>query len=473
MNRFSLLTGVLALTLLASPMRGQNAAELLQKGIYTQETLGDLDGAIRLYRQALALSSGARSYAAQAQYRLAICLEKKGSTAEAQQLFEGVVRDFPEQKEIAAQARKHLSVGLDLLAAPWNNGEIQELGLRMAAGIPIGTAIYSIEQRSGSTDLISARMYIPNMLTLSRVEIDRDTMRPISTMYRNPILGEFRLDYSQPGLVRVETKGKEGSRSVKLSDAAFDNEEWVYLIRRLPLAIGQKISLRIMSPMGVELELTATPLAMEEVETPAGKFRCYKVEVDVLNQTFWIGADHPRPVVKFEANGLVAELRSIRQPDLMPVTYRNSDMGVSLSLPAGWLARPQPMEKTKEPEMMVSLLDPESVAHCALWTGQYRAAANERERKLTEEADRKVESRAKQFVGYKVRPDSRSPRQIGGRPAFSYIADFQLNKRPMVEYLTWVQTESAMAMVMVRVDAAEFEAFRKRFDPVIETLQVN
>ena len=44
---------MLALSLLATAGSAQTAAELLQKGIYTQETAGDLDAAIQIYRQVI------------------------------------------------------------------------------------------------------------------------------------------------------------------------------------------------------------------------------------------------------------------------------------------------------------------------------------------------------------------------------------------------------------------------------------
>ncbi|HYI94342.1 MAG TPA: hypothetical protein VEX68_12415 [Bryobacteraceae bacterium] len=51
---------------LACPVSAQSAAELLQKGIYTQETVGDIDAAIRIYQQVIALGSDTRTQAAQA-----------------------------------------------------------------------------------------------------------------------------------------------------------------------------------------------------------------------------------------------------------------------------------------------------------------------------------------------------------------------------------------------------------------------
>jgi hypothetical protein len=47
-NRIAAVVMAASLTVVAS--YGQTAAEQMQKGIYTQETAGDLDGAIAIYR---------------------------------------------------------------------------------------------------------------------------------------------------------------------------------------------------------------------------------------------------------------------------------------------------------------------------------------------------------------------------------------------------------------------------------------
>src|SRR4030095_2084063 len=74
----------LTLALGARPMVGvaQTQTHLLQKGIFTEDTLGDLDAAIQIYRQVLATHSVPRSIEEQAQLRLAETLRQKRTGAE-------------------------------------------------------------------------------------------------------------------------------------------------------------------------------------------------------------------------------------------------------------------------------------------------------------------------------------------------------------------------------------------------------
>ena len=106
-------TGIVAATvmvlLVATPAISQTAAEQLQKGIYTQETAGDLDGAVAIYRQIVSSGSSPRDVAAQAQYRLAQSLIQKGDLGNAAQEFDKLARSYADYSKLvsslASQAR--------------------------------------------------------------------------------------------------------------------------------------------------------------------------------------------------------------------------------------------------------------------------------------------------------------------------------------------------------------------------------
>lgn len=99
----------------------QTPAELLQKGIYTQETAGDLDGAIQIYRQVVGLASNQPAIAAQAQFRLTESLLQKGDLAGAGPEFETLARSYSGQQELVDAMGQRLRT----IAA---NGPAQLLG---------------------------------------------------------------------------------------------------------------------------------------------------------------------------------------------------------------------------------------------------------------------------------------------------------------------------------------------------------
>lgn len=94
MTRCLCLAAVMSAALAGSLAHAQTAAEQLQKGIFTQETTGDLDGAITIYRQIVDSGSSPRDVAAQAQYRLAQALLQKGDLSNAAGEFEKLARNY-------------------------------------------------------------------------------------------------------------------------------------------------------------------------------------------------------------------------------------------------------------------------------------------------------------------------------------------------------------------------------------------
>ena len=83
-------------------------AMLLEKGIYTEQTVGDLDAAIGIYQRIVNDTQANRPYVAQAHYRLGLCLLKKGQKDQALAAFQVVASRFSDQKDLAAQAAKQI-----------------------------------------------------------------------------------------------------------------------------------------------------------------------------------------------------------------------------------------------------------------------------------------------------------------------------------------------------------------------------
>jgi tetratricopeptide (TPR) repeat protein len=120
------------------PANAASPAEALEKGIYNEETTGNLDEAIKLYRQVLSDAQKTEGLAAQAQYRLGRCLDKLGKKAEAAEAFKTLIRKYPDQKELVAKTKKMLPGRLELLPAPWKSGERTAIPGRRKYSVNIG-----------------------------------------------------------------------------------------------------------------------------------------------------------------------------------------------------------------------------------------------------------------------------------------------------------------------------------------------
>lgn len=107
MYKSFIVAALLALPAVAqTPAAQPTAAEQLQRGIFLQETSGDLDGAAKIYRQIVDSHPAQREIAAQAQYRLGMTLLQKGDAALAAQEIQRLSWDFPNYKELIDSAKK-------------------------------------------------------------------------------------------------------------------------------------------------------------------------------------------------------------------------------------------------------------------------------------------------------------------------------------------------------------------------------
>jgi Carboxypeptidase regulatory-like domain len=102
MIRRSLLAVVVIAIGLVTPSAAQPPSELLQKGIYTQDTVGDVDTALAIFRQVLKAPVRQRRYLAQAQARIVKCLVQKGDSTAAAHEFDRLARDYADFTDIVA-----------------------------------------------------------------------------------------------------------------------------------------------------------------------------------------------------------------------------------------------------------------------------------------------------------------------------------------------------------------------------------
>jgi len=94
----------------------QTSEEIFEKALYIEEAQGDLQKAIELYEQILRQFPENRQIAAKAQLHIGLCYEKLGFQ-EAPKAFQKVLDDFPEQKDVVKIAQEKLSVFLKAKAA--------------------------------------------------------------------------------------------------------------------------------------------------------------------------------------------------------------------------------------------------------------------------------------------------------------------------------------------------------------------
>jgi len=104
----TLLVSVILLLSSVSIFPQQSSGQLFEKALYAEEVKGDLPEALSLYQQILDENPDNRQLGAQALLHKGLCYEKLGSE-QARQAYRGVISRYGEQAAEVAQARERVS----------------------------------------------------------------------------------------------------------------------------------------------------------------------------------------------------------------------------------------------------------------------------------------------------------------------------------------------------------------------------
>lgn len=471
------------LAFLGAVSEAQSISELLEKGIYTEETVGDLDAAIKIYEKIVDEDQANRKLVAEAQLRLGQCLMKQGKKKEAKKALQELVdqfKDSPAQKELVEKARKLLppQAWFALEPVPWSDGEQLEMRIKLAGGMEIGVFTYAAH--AGKADgrdvwnLTMVRNIVINAPNLGycKVTADRKSFDPIRSVFRHTLLGDYVVDYA-PGEATVHTTGVDGKKSERTQDlnsVYYDNEQGWYVFRCLPLADNSKITVPIFAPLGEgPIGLESEVVGKEEVETPAGTFNCYKLFLKLVQQTFWISDDSHRYVVKFEAGGITGMLQSIRQ--VKPgdtITQSGGKLGFSLTAPADWYFLPMTLGR-KGSEELFYLTDPEAVSVTALRVRSLNDLSDDERTSVRTWAEKKITETARASKDHQVRQDSWQEFEVGGLPAVCCLADYVQGEKKRSRYYVFILGKSTAAMVSADTTPDQLDGFRKKLTPILDS----
>jgi carboxyl-terminal processing protease len=124
-------------------------AELLEKGIYTEETRGDLVAASEIYKQIVDDPTAPRSLAAQAQLRLGTCELKLGNKGKAISVLEKLTQEFPDRDQLLALVDNQMPALLDEMVKQIEQNYIQEVDRTELLETAIRAIIGKLDSRGG------------------------------------------------------------------------------------------------------------------------------------------------------------------------------------------------------------------------------------------------------------------------------------------------------------------------------------
>jgi hypothetical protein len=359
------------------------------------------------------------------------------------------------------------------LPAPWTDGEEMRLDLKFSSGMKVASAAYAVN--SGETNdvkiwRLSNRIFGASR-SLSQVEVDADTFRPLHSRWKHNLFGEADAQYTNDEAT-VLLKGKDQAKKIALNGAAYDNEEAIQLMRRLPLDSGYKTSLRLLSTLsaGSIVPVQVTVTGPEKIIVSAGSFDCYKVALSI-HQTFWYSADAHRYLVKYEAGGAIAELTQVAYPEPgQPEKYQDPELGFSLTVPYDWRLSPRPVESNTN-TAFVDIFDPEMTATTFLKVRKLDTLSPAARKTVRTWAQSEAVEFAKAWRNFKVRPDSWQARMIAGRDGASFVGDYVDTQTNKVVLAAFTFGEMNAAEFVMQTTPQDLNSMRPKFNTVLDGYQ--
>jgi hypothetical protein len=457
----------------------QDAAVLMEKAIYTEETLGNLNEAIGLYQQIAADTEAGRATAALALYRLGMCYQKSGRAGDAQTAFLKLARLYPEQQELISKIPAR-SNAPQFRTAPWIDGELLRYsastkGSGAGLGLTLTLVIEAVKEGGKSAWRFRTVTGLTGPMESYVISMD-SAFTPIDSRQNDSEqTPASHTQYFPNRVVFYKTvAGNLRTKEYALPRTAYSQDQIIYLLRCLPLKEGYETVLPVFKPSdGSIVDIKVTVEGREKITVAAGTFDCYKIvnRGDNAEYTYWLSSDgHFYPVKYSTSNSVDFELSSISKLEKnRTVVFVDSEQGVSLSAPPGWIVYSSNLMGSH----LISLLDPEDETLCYMGvtksTGDQDLSNN-----FPKVADQIIRIYQTQFKGYQVRDGSRENIAIAGLPAIRFIADHKalISGRDMVMYTIVTATSNKIAEIYFKTTRENFNKWRPVFDSIANSLQM-
>ena len=465
----------LALAFTSAALSGDvqpSAAEMLEKGIYTEETVGDLESAMAIYAQIVDDEKASRPHAARAQFRLGLCHLKAGDEAAARAALNRVIHEFPEQKELVAQARERQSgiqSYLNLRPVPWQDGEFLHYRMSLPTGKELGfvrvSADAAVEDGRDAWRL-EMRRFVTNQADnygVSRILVDAQTFQPIRSVLRHGILGNTDTSYGPSGAVV-----RSGDREVQVPARGhlFDNDQTIHLLRLLPLEPEYEVQFSILPTWtGTAIDVGFEVEDVQTCKVPAGEFSCYEVAVS-QGETYWITTGPEQWPVKVMGGGITLELvEAGRRDQDDPVSYGMDEFDFAGQLPAGWMSHDFRIRSNKA---MVRLLDPWANTVSAV---EVDRCPNRGCPSLQETAQDELKGARRRIEDFQLRDGSWNEENLGGRPTIRFLAEYTHKEMDWVQYRAYTFEGEKRFEFIFRMPSDRFELIQPTLDSIVENLQ--
>lgn len=192
------------------------------------------------------------------------------------------------------------------LTVPWGNQEEAVYSIRDQQGNEVGTGIWMIRRTEAVYELHATFVLgeVKDEIFLSMRASDLKPLRGKRAL--SGTANDFTLDttYTDGRLhISAQTKDGEKSANLRVSADAYDNDQLLVILRALPYRDNYVARFTTVVPAnGSQITTKLKVLGREMVETPAGTFEAYQVELNFVStkQWVWYAVEAPHYMVKYD-----------------------------------------------------------------------------------------------------------------------------------------------------------------------------
>jgi len=233
------------LVLLVAPQmaRGASAAELLEKGIYAEETKGELKAAKDIYQQIVEDAGADRSLMAQAQLRLGLCQLKLGNKPQAISALDRLTQEFPDKDKLLAVIEQHMPQVLDEIVRQIERNYIQEVDRGELLETAIRAIVGKLDSRGGFLRTNDLEFLGANELRQVNEQIEQRLAGVGAVLKANA--GEVVVQSLLPGSPALDGGLQAGDRIVRIDGIDLPRNQLATAVQLLRGPIGTTVTVGV------------------------------------------------------------------------------------------------------------------------------------------------------------------------------------------------------------------------------------
>src|SRR6266542_6558262 len=233
------------LVLLVAPQmaRGASAAELLEKGIYAEETKGELKAAKDIYQQIVEDAGADRSLMAQAQLRLGLCQLKLGNKPQAISALDRLTQEFPDKDKLLAIVEQQMPQVLDEIVQQIERNYVQEVDRGELIETAIRAIVGKLDSRGGFLRTNDMEFFGTNELKDLNIHIEQK-VAGIGVVLKADA-GDVLVQKPLPGSPAFDGGVRAGDRIVTIDGTALPPNQLATAVQLLRGPVGTAVTIGV------------------------------------------------------------------------------------------------------------------------------------------------------------------------------------------------------------------------------------